>query len=424
MVNGLDSVSIGRDLLINRTSSLFIRQGVLEVQRNINIPTNITFRTEADAFMLLSGTSQQKIAYPAGGTVEFKNLAVTNTNNFNHVMVTRGNITRNLNGLRMSGTCSNTNCTTIMTCTLCWHNKIFNNLITITQVVDRGVTIGNKPPLNTIATTNTTHRLSAIVSPSFLSQAVTWESEKINIATVSANGTITPRVPGTTKITVTSTATGRKDEFVLTVVEPDYTMNYNVRTSTGLPINYAHELLDDATSAFFNTFNISLVRGNSSTLITLDERLGPTTFLPCTVSIDPDDIENSICCITSCGVTNRCMQEHHRSSHHFIQVNQGDRVTSIFKFVDFPLCARSGIDHIPVNGMADERLGNTILVTKLSSYAPRTVAHEISHLFGARDETECSNIRCVMFIDEFNYISDRWCRDHFEEVRDGIEERK
>jgi len=230
MVNGLDSVSIGRDLLINRTRNLIINQGVLEVQRNINIPANITFRTEADAFMLLSGASQQKIAYPAGGTVEFKNLAVTNTSNFNHVMVTRGNITRNLNGERISGTCSNTNCTTTATCNNCKYIQIFTNLITIPQVMDRGVKIGNKPSLfgieNTILLGSSWTPLTATVFPSKISQAVTWHSTDTSVATV-IGGAITLRAHGKTTITVTSTATGRTDSFVLTVIEPNHFASVN-----------------------------------------------------------------------------------------------------------------------------------------------------------------------------------------------------
>jgi hypothetical protein len=150
-----------------------------------------------------------------------------------------------------------------------------------------------------------------------------------------------------------------------------------------------------------------------STINTFNERAGCTVPIVNRTSVcDEND---------GCGDNDRCRQEHHRSGNHFLRVNQGDRNMSIFKFVNFPICSYRGDgDHIPVNGLAF-MLGDTTLTTSRSDNPERTTAHEISHLFGAEDNTAtttvCSSPECVMTRGASTY--DEWCEIHIEQILAG-----
>jgi uncharacterized repeat protein (TIGR02543 family) len=175
-------------------------------------------------------------------------------------------------------------------------------------------------------------------------------------------------------------------------------MNYEILVNTNVTFAQAQSYVDASKSEFLRLFGILLIRQRTQSLTTLDERYGCERLVTQRCNVD-------------CGELASCAELHHRSGNHFLTINPGSRSRSAFRFVDFTLCSYQGNGrHITVNGLANRILGDDILVTSRSDNARRTTAHEISHLFGARDGGCTASQRCVMRPGDLAFRE--WCDAH------------
>ena len=193
------------------------------------------------------------------------------------------------------------------------------------------------------------------------------------------------------------------------------TMNYNVRLA--MPPGEASQRLAEAatwslnevTPIFMHEFNIRLARQSTGSIPSLNQR--PNCTVPITQGCSS---------ARGCGANADCLTRHHRSSGHFIHVNRGTMTRPHFKFVDYRLCWRDPVsgDHLDtVNGLA-LLASDTVLVSTRSDNIRRTTAHEISHLFGARDATDCNiGQSCVMR--RGNLAHNHWCVNHRNQILAG-----
>jgi len=179
-------------------------------------------------------------------------------------------------------------------------------------------------------------------------------------------------------------------------------MNYEIRHSTPLTAAVVQGHVNSVALQLWGNFSIDLRRNATSSRAALNQRSG------CTLAIDRG-------CTSACGANANCRALHHRSRNHFMEVNRGTIAIPHFKFVDYRLCrlTNAGV-HGTINGSAS-RLGNTIIVSTQSDNPRRTTAHEISHLFGARDTTNCTpNQSCVFRTG--NVAHNHWCVNHRDEI--------
>ena len=226
--------------------------------------------------------------------------------------------------------------------------------------------------------------------------------------------------------TITVTGGGVTHRIEVTQDISIVTMNYTVRVNSNVIVADANGIMDDVAPGFMDTFRIRLTRQSSSTLTTLNQRTGCTlpSHLRCSHPIDSRGqpvhesqrvVDETGQPIFHCGVFSRCEVQHHRSGGHFLSVNPSTGTTKVFKFVDYLLCSYRGASlpienqHITVNGLADKVLGDNIIVSTRSDNVLRTTAHEISHLYGARDGVCSSDLtqQCVMRSGAAVY--DEWC---------------
>ena len=192
--------------------------------------------------------------------------------------------------------------------------------------------------------------------------------------------------------TITVTASGITRTINVTQVGTNITRHYDALSNSTTTSNSANIYMAAARTSFRNTFGISLVLQNSNTTTNLIQLAGcqrPTT------------------CDASCGhceYGSDCRARHHRSSLYFLDVNQSNR--TIFRFVDFRLCYfATHTGHVGVNGVA-RMDGRDTLVTLRSDNPRRTLAHEISHLYGVRDNECTYSQACVM---RSTAVYNRWC---------------
>ena len=187
-----------------------------------------------------------------------------------------------------------------------------------------------------------------------------------------------------------------------------YTLYYQILTDQTTSLTTAQSYMDAADQAFSKTYGIHLERLYDSEQISeLNQKPGCTRG-------------NNIC-NASCGLLancSDCVTLHHKSSEHFLGVdheNLSTATTAICRFVSFRICNYDYIskEHSEVNGVAYRRgFGSPITTcdTLVTTQAPRpyrTTAHEISHLFGARDSV-CNSRDCVM--NPISQVDDVWCR--------------
>lgn len=192
---------------------------------------------------------------------------------------------------------------------------------------------------------------------------------------------------------------------------PNVILNYEILVNTSVTATEANSLVTGVSGGLRREFGIYPIGHGSRSTIELNQRSSCSRVTP------PDDYCDSTCGpLTFVG----CRDSHHRSRHHFFDVQRATGTTSVFRFVDFILCrfdANHG--HGLINGSAT-LLGRDIIVTTRSDNPRRTTVHEISHLFGARDthETPCIvGQMCVMTPGADTY--NRWCDAHWIEVMEN-----
>lgn len=184
-----------------------------------------------------------------------------------------------------------------------------------------------------------------------------------------------PNVP----IHWTSQMTGT---WTVTAVWIRTTRNYNILANTTTPLIDVHRIMHPVERAFLINFGIHLVaNGSGSQTTALNPRTTPTN---CTRIHPPNDY-----CNATCGSDVNCHLYHHRSARHFLFQNQVQN-TFTFRFVDFQLCHWAGSrGHIFVGGLAVSN-GHDMIVSTWSSNQLNLTSHEISHLFGAPDDSLAS----------------------------------
>jgi len=169
-------------------------------------------------------------------------------------------------------------------------------------------------------------------------------------------------------------------------VLPVVTVRYNIIANNAAALLAGHVHMLSAQIAFYNTFRINLVLQASNTTTALNPRPGCSRSLFC----------NHNCGLLSSGAD--CRQRHHRSGWHFLYVDQVAN-TNIFRFVDYRLCFYFGgtAGHGLVGGLSSTAaIRRNIIVTAIGSNPRVATAHEISHLFGARDNVCAPGFACVM----------------------------
>jgi hypothetical protein len=181
-------------------------------------------------------------------------------------------------------------------------------------------------------------------------------------------------------------------KFVVTQDMKMVTMNYRILANTMAVHDVAINTMSFVRDLFQKAFRIDLVMYDSS-----------LWFSPLLDEVDncPHGREELCRADTipaqSCGSNRQCATAHHKSRDRFLTHFPSNGITPVFRFVDFSLCryaAGKYVDGKYVDGSHDgvygaaERLGyNTIQSTanNAGDGIRRTTAHEIAHLFGARD---------------------------------------
>lgn len=99
------------------------------------------------------------------------------------------------------------------------------------NVIVSPVSVTIATPASTALDIDETLALSAVVAPDNASnKTVNWSTSDSAVATVSSNGIVTAKAPGSVQITA-STVNGKTDSLVLTVRQP-YVLNYNANGGT------------------------------------------------------------------------------------------------------------------------------------------------------------------------------------------------
>ena len=127
-------------------------------------------------------------------------------------------------------------------------------------------------------------------------------------------------------------------------------------------------------------------------------------------------------CDANCGPLANCRVQHHRSAVLRLGMMQQAGVNT-FRFVDYRMCGivvdrqgnivhTSSIPGFEIPGMAWSAPGRDMIVSTVAQFLPRTVIHEITHLFGALDYVGCTpgqRNQCVMHSDTHASRFDVWC---------------
>ena len=199
---------------------------------------------------------------------------------------------------------------------------------------------------------------------------------------------------------------------------PKATIRYQLLVNSNITLNTARGWMNTIKPAFLSTFGVDLVEHSGSSTTELDEKPG------CQWTTPP----NNFCVYMpsnpslSCGPFDRCSQDHHKSLHKFLLVNQRNDAIKVFRFVDFKLCS-----YYPDDGSHASKIGgfafldSDMIVTSILGSPLRNAAHEISHLLGARDtdETPCTpNQTCMMNYDHDTY--QLWCNAHKAEIEANL----
>ena len=184
-------------------------------------------------------------------------------------------------------------------------------------------------------------------------------------------------------------------------------MRYNILVNQAVPFYRALANVEGVKQTFMEEFAIDLVwTGGHQVLPALDQLAG------CLRMVYPDNYCNESC--GHCTTGSDCQQSHHRSTERFIRISPGNRQIAHFRFVNFRLCTyiTPPFPHFPihigdrVNGAAFRLRYDLIVSTHLGNEL-KTTAHEIAHLFGARDWVCTPNQECIMHPD-FD-VHNRWC---------------
>ena len=198
--------------------------------------------------------------------------------------------------------------------------------------------------------------------------------------------------------------------FTVTAI-PSVTVNYDLRSNAFAIFHTSLNNVYAVKPAFSNIFAINLASGVNGITPDLNQGAGCDR-----------DIHLG-CCIECYPNLSRCYDEHHRSANRLVRVNLGTANRNVFKFVDFGLCSwqggTTGHRGDGLAGVADAIGGNTILVSHANSLYEGNrlgvgdaafrgaIVHEISHLFGARDDVCTPDQNCVM--SHWWRVNDEWC---------------
>ena len=259
MANVSDVVYIGGNLLINRASNITtLGRGLIDIKGDIRIAaSNFNLSTGTLHYFRFSGTAPQKIVYYTNASVYLWNLDAPNPQ---HVIVTRGNISRYLDGTYVSGTCSNTNCTTTATCNNCKHIEIYKHPF------DYSLELAGIPPNNRIVLGETWDELDLLSKPYNASYpGVVWRTDSAYVADIDPKtGKITANNVGGTAIRANSVIDGSLiASFLISVVHtlpPPFTY--------GVDYKYSPSDNNNSPGYYSSTIAVKLSTG------TIDERNG------------------------------------------------------------------------------------------------------------------------------------------------------
>jgi len=214
------------------------------------------------------------------------------------------------------------------------------------------------------------------------------------------SGTVTV-VAGTLREIITVTQTGAH----LPIVTMPYELLLNSTTSR----NAAIAGLYPAKRTFMNEFRIDITMTAAEPLVTheLDQRGN------CRSTLVYGSMRQIICDPSICGVSadgSDCRQRHHRSSVYFVTTLPGNRNLNRFRFVDFSLCwIGPNRPHSGAGGVAHFMHYDMLVSTIDERAIAKITAHEIAHLFGARDhDPNDRTTYCVMGHDPLMRF-DIWC---------------
>ena len=174
-------------------------------------------------------------------------------------------------------------------------------------------------------------------------------------------------------------------------------LTYTLHATPGMNLTLLNSATNDVKPGFVENFNIHFTRLGSFWDVQLNARPGCTR---------PAHMN---CAEPACGPNAQCHNVHHRSLVSPLYANLNNRLSPrSFRFVNFPMCGIHAGSHIFPLGAATGVLGMDMIVSELSPRIRVVIAHEISHLLGARDgDCPTSGTLCVM--NPGTALHDVWC---------------
>jgi len=180
------------------------------------------------------------------------------------------------------------------------------------------------------------------------------------------------------------------------------TLSINSATQT-----LANQATNDAEGIFWSKWKIYLVRQSSSTTDSLEPRSPACT----------KDVCDILCGGPTCYVPDGVpfLKSHHKSAQHLLLKNFTQAPPFVFSFVDFRLCTdyeNRVPPHDEVYGLSDGAGKKNMITSLATDHGKRTTVHEISHLFGAKDEVCTPDTPCVMSYDPlYKDVRNVWCNN-------------
>jgi hypothetical protein len=169
--------------------------------------------------------------------------------------------------------------------------------------------------------------------------------------------------------------------------------------------------MDAANAAFLQTFGLYFEYDQMFYVTALNERAGcPRSPLECHFDYCGDD---------------DCMRDHHKSSSHFVHVNEANAIPGIdrvIRFVNFRLCYYCPVRdyHGWVLGLARNLMGDAIVSTATTPFQVQvTTVHELSHTLGVEGHICTPGQICVMHLTNYNY--NVWCERHVSDILNHID---
>jgi len=411
MANVSDVVYIGGNLLINRASNITtLGRGLIDIKGDIRIAaSNFNLSTGTLHYFRFSGTAPQKIVYYTNASVYLWNLDAPNPQ---HVIVTRGNISRYLDGTYVSGTCSNTNCTTTATCNNCKHIEIYKHPF------DYNLELAGIPPNNRIVLGETWDELDLLSKPYNASYpGVVWRTDSAYVADIDPKtGKITANNVGGTAIHARSVVDDSLIAwFFVSVVKPQYNLTVYHHYDEGYAVRFPNAVSNinsyqDVVSAILlDVFDLevtSYVNATSYRSVADD----------CKIIVTPLNILNfctHVHTLNPCNLSLNSMRDNFVGQH-----NNGDDTISLFAWTGHVITDNDGNinagspSYAPHHGfpgfhivvMSIKYVTNSSYVTLGDILVQReyiyTLLHETSHQIGANDHycrnngSPCSNSHC------------------------------